>query len=138
MQPTILHVLAESNNYKVTHEYETVYLHFKNENRMPVCIGDFYGDPECAIISLNENFAAMGGCGIIVYFLRGPFEEYSYAKTSAQFYEFHRNPNDIWGVGGLHQYSSDDQEKCFRFFVEGTDSVHVYRANVDTKEIEQM
>jgi hypothetical protein len=122
----------------VTHEFETVYLHFKNESRIPICIGDFYGDPECAIISLNENFVAMGGCGIIVYFLREPFEEYSYDKISAQFYEFNRSSNDIWWVGGLHQYSSDDQEKCFRFFVEGADSVHVYQANVDTKEKEQM
>src|SRR4029078_4833828 len=69
--------LAESTNYKVTSEYEYVTFHFKNRpSKKPVYLGDFYGDPDCAIISKDEKYVVAGGCGLIIYRLQEPFQEY--------------------------------------------------------------
>ncbi len=76
-------ILAESNNYKVVSEYETVTLVNKRTG-LSVNIGDFYGDPQGALIDLNERFAVMYGCGLIVYFIREPYECYSYNKETSQ------------------------------------------------------
>ncbi len=131
-------ILAESKNYWITNEYETVYLHFKNADRAPVLIGDFYGDPEAAVISYCERFVAMVGCGIIVYFLQEPFDDYNYETESSQYYEFHRYPDDIWWACGVHQ-NSIEEEHYFRFYIEtNTRKVAVYRADVETKENELM
>jgi len=90
--------LAESASYIIFHEYETVFLKIKNTAGFSV-IGDFYGDPEFAVISENEKFCVMGGAGIIVYFLHEPFEEYQYNTHSAQWKEWGRGQNSddtIW------------------------------------------
>ncbi len=130
-------VLAESTNYIVTNNHETVYLHFKDAHRKPVIIGDFYGDPDGAIISYCEHYVAMVGCGVIVYLLKEPFDEYNYETESAQYYEFHRYPDDIWWACGVHQNSVDSEDIWFRFYIEtDTQKVAVYRANVETKENE--
>lgn len=55
-------------------------------------IGDFYGDPNGAIIDTNERFAIMYGCGIIAYSLREPFEQYSYNSRS----DIGRDKPEMW------------------------------------------
>ena len=90
--------LAESTNYIIFYEYETVLLKIKNTFGFSV-IGDFYGNPQFAVISKNEKFCVMGGAGIIIYFLTEPFEEYQYNTHSEQWKEWGRGQNDcdtIW------------------------------------------
>lgn len=41
-----------------------------------VIIGDIYGDVDIALISPDEKYCVMAGCGIIVYYLKEPFENY--------------------------------------------------------------
>ncbi|MFT8349133.1 hypothetical protein [Clostridium saccharoperbutylacetonicum] len=65
--------LAERWNYLITYEYETVYLYIKNSNKK-IVIGDFYGDSEVAIISRDESYCAIGGCGLIIYYLNELFK----------------------------------------------------------------
>lgn len=89
--------LAESWNYLITYEYETVYLYIKNSDKK-IVIGDFYGDPEVAIISRDESYCAIGGCGIIIYYLKEPFKEFEYNKDCNQWKEVLRNPKDIWWI----------------------------------------
>lgn len=88
-------LLTESKNYKVIGEYETVYLIDKMTGKETI-IGDFYGDPVGGIIDTNERFAIMYGCGIIVYSLREPFEQYSYHTESAQWSDIGRDKPEMW------------------------------------------
>jgi len=90
-------VLCESKKYMVTSDYEIVTLTVKNTHEK-IQIGDFYGDPEGAIISADEKFCVMYGCGIIVYFLKKPFENYQYNSKTPQWKEWGRTNanNSVW------------------------------------------
>lgn len=91
-----MQILAESKKYIIFNEYESVILKFKKNNKL-VQIGDFYGEPQAAAISENEEFCVIGGCGVIVYYLKEPFEEYEYNKFSPQWKEWGRiKENEIW------------------------------------------
>jgi len=66
-----MHRLASSSRYQISHEYETVWLDIAGRDR--TVIGDFYGDPTVALIDSAEAWCAVGGAGLIVYFLEEPF-----------------------------------------------------------------
>lgn len=68
-------------------------------------IGDFYGNPEVAIIDHNEKWCAIGGCGLIIYFIQEPFTTYQYDQESSQYFEIHRSPPSIWWIEDLQQIS---------------------------------
>ena len=55
----------------------------------------FYGDVEKAIISPEERYCVMVGCGIIVYFLSEPFNPYEYDRKCSQWKEWYKI-GDIW------------------------------------------
>jgi hypothetical protein len=82
-------VLAESNSYQILNEYESVLLRVKETSQL-INIGDFYGDPQVALISDDEKYCVMGGAGVIVYYLTEPFEIYRYNAQSKQWKEWGR------------------------------------------------
>jgi hypothetical protein len=90
-------LLAESENYQVFYDYESVDLISKATGKT-ITIGDFYGEPNVAIISPDEKFVAMAGCGLIVYFIKEPFRHYEYDKLDlTQWNEWFRNTgNELW------------------------------------------
>ena len=90
-----MNLLAESKHYIVYSEYETVILQIK-ESQRKIQIGDFYGDPQMAVISEDETFCVMCGCGVILYYLREPFKEYEYHIQTEQWKEWGRNEKEIW------------------------------------------
>ena len=107
-------LLAESQNYFVYNIYETVILVLKTpiisttgkifkraKIIKKVYIGDFYGDPDCAAIASDESFCVMGGCGLIVYYLRKPFEKYIYDRHTDQWKELFREPENVWWIDEL-------------------------------------
>lgn len=59
-------ILAESSHYRITSEFETVFLE-DTINHARTVIGEFYGDPEGAFIDHRERFAVVYGCGLLVY-----------------------------------------------------------------------
>lgn len=135
--------LAESEHYKVMSEWESVELHFKNSERRPAQIGDFYGDPAGAFISRTEKYIVMFGCGIIIYRIQEPFTDYNYNTPNLQYAEFHRYPGDIWWVESAYECTSDDGDAddlnnpLFRFVMYNDDGkVGVYRMNIDTHEVQ--
>lgn len=96
MSSAAIRILAESENYKIVGEYECVSLIFKNSDR-EVLIGNFYGDPAGAFIDANEKYCVMYGCGVIVYFINKPFEQYRYCSDTKQWIEYGReNKNILW------------------------------------------
>lgn len=86
--------LTESIHYEIYGEYELVVLKIKHSTR-EVIIGDFYGDVEKVIISPDEQYCIMAGCGIIVYSLKEPLEQYEYEKNTNQWREWCRD-GDVW------------------------------------------
>ena len=103
-------VLAESKKYVVSYEYETVSLQIKRKGK-EIIIGDFYGDPTTAFISNDESYCVMGGCGLIIYYLKEPFMEYEYYKTTNQWKEIFRKKDEIWWISRIEAGSSNDSVK---------------------------
>lgn len=87
-------LLAESPNYYIVGCYEKCSLFRKSDDSFVCVVGDHYGDPAGAVISPSEDFCVTFGCGVIVYFLRVPFADYSYSSSSPSWYEFGRD--DLW------------------------------------------
>jgi hypothetical protein len=73
------------------------------ENQANVVIGDFYSDPSVAIIDAEERWCAVGGCGLIVYFLEAPFTPYEYNLPSNQYLEAGRTKQEQWWVESIEQ-----------------------------------
>lgn len=92
-----MHVLAENSNYLIYKNYEDVTLRDKNTNRETL-IGDFYGEADMAVISEDETFCAMCGCGVIIYFMKEPFQQYEYYVATDQWKDWGRNSAeaDVW------------------------------------------
>lgn len=84
-----MNLLAESKNYLITNQYEKVFLKNKSTGKQTL-IGDFYGDPEAAVISNDEKYCVIFGCGLIIYYLAEPFENYEYNATNKQWKEWGR------------------------------------------------
>ena len=125
-------ILAESKNFTVTNEYEKVLLNFKNSKR-DIYIGDFYGDPQAAVISSDENFCAMVGCGLIIYYMHEPFEEFRYNASTRQWKELFRENEKTWWINGVEILDNSS----IAFTVEEADSENGgrYKLNTVTYEL---
>lgn len=87
-------ILAESKSYIVYNDYEIVVLKNKSDCS-EIIIGDFYGDPDGALIDTEERFVLMYGCGVIIYYLPAKVE-YRYNMQTPQWKEFGRHTPVIW------------------------------------------
>lgn len=90
-----MNLLAESKHYMVYSEYESVTMLIKATKR-ELLIGDFYGDPQGAIIAEDETYCIMWGCGVIIYYLTEPFKEYEYDIKTKQWNEWGRDKPIVW------------------------------------------
>lgn len=72
-------IQAESEHFVIQHESELVWLRFKDSDRN-IIIGDHYGDPMGSIIDKNEKWTCSFGEGLIVYFLKEPFDTFETMK----------------------------------------------------------
>jgi hypothetical protein len=135
----MIRYLAESENYKVTSEHESVTLHFKKKLlKTSVYIGHFYGDPDCAIISRDEKYLVVAGCGLVVYRLIEPFNEVGIEKSSPQYSEFFNDPPNIWWINGLHQTDVDSDWKYFRFVAANNEGEFIYKMNSEDFSLEKI
>ena len=131
--------LAESKNYKVTSEYESVTLHLKNKLlKQSVYIGYLYGDPDCAIISKDEKYLVVAGCGLLIYNLLEPFNEVCIDQPTFQYSEFFNNADNVWWVNGLHQTDIDADWKYFRFVAANNEGEFIYKMNAEDFNIEKI
>lgn len=134
--------LAESEHYRITSEHEMVYLEFKTQQRDSITIGDFYGNPDCAMILASEEYAVIAGCGFIVYSLKEPFAKYVYSlPDNIQYFERYREPGNIKWIeavyqSGLDEANPDEAGKYFRYLAEENRGFSLNKVNVETKAIE--
>jgi hypothetical protein len=126
-------ILAQSKNYTITHHYEVVYLIRPSGNL--VSIGDFYGDPQAAIIDKHEKWAIVVGCGMVLYWLRNPFTPYEYDQKTEQWWEAYRSPPGEWWIESVYQVT----DSKVRFVVDPW-SVHagMYELDVETLIVTQL
>ncbi len=125
------HRLTESAHYCIDHEFEDARL--RRIDGTDVKIGDFYGEPNAAIIDKDERWCAVGGCGLIVYRLREPFEAYDDDRQSVQWEEFYRSPPEIWWIGSMEQIDAES----FGFTFEKGDALYtgLCRVGPDTVQV---
>lgn len=102
--------IAESEHYVIHGEYEAADLYSRQDGKRITSVGDFYGEPDAGIIDWNEKFCVTVGCGVIVYYLKPPFQEYMYDTETEQWYEFGRGPEDIDWMDGVRQISDEEVE----------------------------
>jgi hypothetical protein len=131
-------LLAQSEKFKIVSEYEYVHLVFNTHNILrgdkTVYIGDFYGDPTCALISKDERYLVVGGNGIIIYLIQKPFALYDRSSISTQFKELFRDPENTLWIDALYQSELDQDWKYFRAVIDTDDDVSVYKINAETGE----
>lgn len=125
-------IRVESKNFLVTNEYEKVFLNIKSNSRK-VYIGDFYGDPQAAVISNDETFCVMVGCGLIIYFLQEPFKEFGNDKSTKQWKELFRESGQEWWIESAEVID----DSTIMFTVEEVDSQNggKYKLKIDNFEI---
>ena len=58
--------LYETEKYLVGHIFENAYL-LKKETGKTTLIGDFYGEPSCALISQNNKWCIVGGSTLKIW-----------------------------------------------------------------------
>jgi len=126
-------ILARSNNYIVLHEYEVALLERPIGPR--VVIGDFYGDPTAAVIDWKEKWCVIAGRGLILYWLREPFENYEYNKETDQWWEVHRSPPEEWWIEALYQID----DNIVRFVVDPYGNFSgLYELRIDSLSIARL
>ena len=126
-------ILTRSENYRITSEYEVVWL--EGIAHKPIVIGDFYGDPEMAIIDWNERWCIIAGSGLVIYYLKQPFEAYQYNYITEQWDECFRSPNNQWLIETVYQVG-DNQ---VRFVVDTNDKkAGVYELELDNLSVRNL
>ena len=102
-------VLTESNSYLVYSICESVYLKNKVTSKQLSEYSDedqficwIYGDPDSAIISIDETYVAIGGCGLVLH----------YFETNETF-ELFNEPNNILWTESLRLNESDSKQFFF-------------------------
>ena len=103
-----MRTLAQSKNFVIEHECETAYLWAAGNH---VVIGDFYGDPQVAIIDKDERWCAIGGHGLIIYWLEEPFSPFNANEPSLQYLVINQaEAKDSWWVDALEQTGPKELE----------------------------
>ena len=134
--------LAQSEHFEVVSEYEYVDLVIKKhslfQSAANVYLGDFYGDPTCALISKAEKYVVIGGNGLIIYQLRPPYAAYESDTNDGQYLELGREPENTWWVESLYQAPSDQDDNYFRATVTIGDETIFVLINAVTGEHVQL
>jgi len=103
-------IIAQSDHYYIKGIYESANLYLKSDNKYITTVGDFYGNPEDGLIDWKERFCITVGYGYIVYYLRSPFEKYSYHRDTTQWLEGRRENNSIRWIERVRQISDNEVE----------------------------
>lgn len=84
--------LARSAKYHIQHEYEHASVTATDGRQ--ASLGEFYGDPDVALIDINEQWCAVAGEGLVLCRLGQPF-----GRCATYF----RQPGETVWIMGLRQ-----------------------------------
>lgn len=106
-------LLAQSQHYSITSEYETVFL--TGPDGQEIIIGDFYGDPKAAVIDWDEQWCVIVGAGLVVYYVREDFQTYTKSTVTNQWFAlFHHSAASTWWIEAVYQVT----DTAIRFVVD--------------------
>ena len=117
----------ENDQYRLYSIYENVYLKNKaaEDGVKDTFISSAYGDPDSALVSFENDFFAIAGCGITVYFLK-----------DGDSYEIGTEADNLFWTEGIYQ-SGEDDFNFVRFTAFTSDNqIRVHRFDVLSKKIE--
>ena len=126
-------VLAQSQHYSVTSEYETVFLTGPDEREF---IGDLYGDPKAAVIDWEEQWCVTVGAGLVVYYLREDFHTYTNSTaTNQRFALFQGSAASTWWIEAVYQVT----DTAIRFVVDPySTQAGVYELQLSTLTLQRL
>ncbi len=124
--------LAESESFKVYSLFESVYLKVKSHcqsyieyEKSDKCIASVYGDPDSALISFDERYVVVGGCGVIIY-----------NTQTGKSVELFNEPENITWIEGVYQ-STEDRSNFVRFNVRTkAEMLSIYRLDIHEHTLE--
>ncbi|WP_438464412.1 hypothetical protein [Marinomonas sp. PE14-40] len=122
-------ILFENEAFRLYAIHEDAYLLNKlSQSVLPdIVVASIYGNPDSGLISWNNAFVALAGCGLSIYFL-DTGESYSIGAQA---------DNTLW-TEGIYQ-SEGDEVNFVRFIAYTKDNkIRVHRLNVLSREVEEL
>jgi len=98
-------LLFRSRNFTVRSAWEVVTLQGRHLPR-DLYVGDHYGGPEAGVIDREERWCVTVGCGVIVYRLAPPWDEYVGIETP-QWWDYGNDPSDILSLVSVTHVDGD-------------------------------
>lgn len=89
----------------IVHDWCDVWLCLPN--RDPISVATHYEEPRAVVVSPNGGWIASGGCGVVVYHLRHPYQSFDSGVESDQWWEIGRDEDDPWLVDRLRIIGED-------------------------------
>ncbi|QFP75876.1 hypothetical protein [Deinococcus sp. AJ005] len=125
--------LVESGNYSIWSDFEYIEIRDANGRRWEV--GYMYGNPEAALITWDERYAVVVGCGIMVCDLQRFDETVSVGQTWEDSPVVHllAEPSDFWGFVLAKQVYQDNAHSEIRLATDLMDKhIGIYTLNTET------
>ena len=119
MQNNNFNKLYESEKYLVGHIFENAYLIEKDTGKTTL-IGEFYGEPSCAIISPNNEWCIVGGFTLKIW-------------TEDEVFEI-KDDNLYWAC----KFKQVDINKVEILIDPWADNSSIWELNIQTKEYKKL
>jgi hypothetical protein len=98
-------VILANRHFVIVHDWYDVGLCLPD--RDPLTIGTHYDEPRAFEVAGNGLWCASGGCGVVIYNLRDPYEPFTSGVESDQWWEIGREEDDTWPVDRLRLIGED-------------------------------
>ncbi|ULH16351.1 hypothetical protein MF271_07095 [Deinococcus sp. KNUC1210] len=124
---------ARRGNYSVWGDFENISI--KHIDGRIWQVGSMYGDPQAALVTWNERYAVIVGCGIVICDLQRFGERVRGGRSWEQTPVLHllSEPEDIWWFSATEQVLQDDEFIELRLATNLTDDhVGIYSLNPAT------
>ncbi|WP_420596063.1 hypothetical protein [Deinococcus sp.] len=125
--------LVESGNYSVWSDFEDVEI--RNADGRLWKAGNMYGNPEAALITWDERYAVVIGCGIMICDLQRFGETVCAGQTWEESPTVHllAEPSDFWNFVLVEQVYQNDVHSEIRLVTALMDQyIGIYTLNTET------
>jgi len=98
-------VVLATQHFVIIHDWYDVGLCLPDRDALT--IGTHYEEPRAFVVVRNGLWCASGGCGVVIYHLRDPYEPFRSGVESDQWWEIGRDEDDPWPVDRLRAVGND-------------------------------
>ena len=121
--------LAKSASFKIVNDYESAVL-VDTKHGTELDLKEHYGDPSCALISIDETYFVVGGEGITLFaFERGEQEYFRPGKPP------HADMKEPWSV---HAIRAEPDNSCRILFDPWSNYASVWRLSFTDGQVEKL